>query len=325
MSFFRFGLVWALAVLALAPSAGAKRLRLKKPHPGVQVRMAPFTIPEAHERETCQYLRLPNKKAMDVQELRFRLSPGTHHFALWGYLGTDGNDDHFPKGFVDSPGCIGFGPSDSINKATLGGAPHGGDYRLRFPPGVALRIAPRQQVFLNAHYINGSLTDPMQPQIVFNVIPAKPGTVQHHAESITIGNYGITVPAHGTATLVSEWRAPIDLNVFQLTSHQHKRGTHVTIEPLGGGTPIFENTNWEAPAELWLSTPIRVPAGGGFRFTCEWRNDDDKVVHFGVTTDDEMCFMTGYYYRDDESQPLPAVPGCFAQDAGLLCQATTVH
>ena len=46
---------------------------------------------------------------------------------------------------------------------------------------------------------------------------------------------------------------------------------------------------------------------------------------FGVTTDDEMCFMTGYYYRDDESSPPPQAPSCFLQDRGLLCNATTVH
>jgi hypothetical protein len=70
---------------------------------------------------------------------------------------------------------------------------------------------------------------------------------------------------------------------------------------------------------------MRVRAGDGFRFTCEWKNDDDHPVHFGVTTDDEMCFVTGYYYRDDESHPLPALPRCFAQDEGLLCVAATVR
>jgi len=43
-----------------------------------------------------------------------------------------------------------------------------------------------------------------------------------------------------------------------------------------------------------------------------------------VTTNDEMCFMTGYYYRDDESVPPPSVPNCMLQTSGLLCSATTV-
>ena len=38
-----------------------------------------------------------------------------------------------------------------------------------------------------------------------------------------------------------------------------------------------------------------------------------------------MCFLTGYYYRDDESDTLPLLPRCFDQDEGLLCAATTVR
>jgi hypothetical protein len=116
--------------------------------------------------------------------------------------------------------------------------------------------------------------------------------------------------------------------VIELSSHQHKRGTRVTIERLEGAAnmgQIFETTNWETPTELWPPEPMRVRAGDGFRFTCEWKNDEDHPVRFGVTTDDEMCFMTGYYYRDDESKKLPALPRCFTQDEGLLCTAATVR
>ena len=87
---------------------------------------------------------------------------------------------------------------------------------------------------------------------------------------------------------------------------------------------IFENDDWNHPYEYWPAAPIRVEPGDGFRFTCEWKNDDDHPVRFGVTTNDEMCFMVGYYYRDDESVPPPPVPSCLLQMSGLLCSATTV-
>ena len=87
---------------------------------------------------------------------------------------------------------------------------------------------------------------------------------------------------------------------------------------------IFENDDWNHPYEYWPATPIRVEPGDGFRFTCEWKNDDDHPVRFGVTTNDEMFFMVGYYYRDDESVPPPPVPSCLLQTSGLLCSATTL-
>jgi hypothetical protein len=36
-----------------------------------------------------------------------------------------------------------------------------------------------------------------------------------------------------------------------------------------------------------------------------------------------MCFMTGFYYVDDESHPVPRGPGCLL-DRGILCPASTV-
>ena len=36
------------------------------------------------------------------------------------------------------------------------------------------------------------------------------------------------------------------------------------------------------------------------------------------TTEDEMCFVTGYFYPDDESVPVTG-PGCVPQGAGLEC------
>ena len=289
--------------------------------------MSPFVIAPSDEREVCEYRRLSNRKTIDAQQFEFSASPGTHHIAIWAYYGKERDPSNFPSKPTDTAGCNGFGPNDSYNKSTLAGSSRGGRYAVRFPDGIALRLAPHQPLLLNAHYKNGT-PDVMRPEILFNVTPAKRGTVRHHAESLTIGNYDITIPAHATGTLVSEWHAPIDLNVIELASHQHKRGTRFTIERLENGVDtgrIYETTNWETPSELWPTEPMRVRAGDGFRFTCEWKNDDDHLVHFGVTTDDEMCFLTGYYYRDDESGSLPAFPRCFPQDEGLLCAAATVR
>ena len=290
------------------------------------MRMGKFTIPAASEREVCEFRTLPNRKPIDVQEFEFEMTPGSHHFALWAYLGQDRNPADFPDAIVDAPGCIGVGPSDTFDRALLGGAPSPHEV-TRFPAGIALRLAPHQRVILNSHYINGSSTDPLTPQVVFNVSRARPRTVRHHAEQLTLGDYDIYIPPLGTASRTAEWIAPFAMNVIQLSSHEHKRGTRVTIHLLSGGQDagqIFENDDWNHPYEYWPAAPIRVEAGDGFRFTCEWKNDDDHPVRFGVTTNDEMCFMVGYYYRDDESVPPPRVPNCLLQTSGLLCFATTV-
>src|SRR5262245_28035214 len=97
-----------LALLTLAAHAGAApRLHLAKPKHGFQVRMGKFTIPPAHEREVCEFRSLPNRKPIDAQEFEFLMTPGSHHFALWEYLGQDRTPADFPTKIVDAPGCIG--------------------------------------------------------------------------------------------------------------------------------------------------------------------------------------------------------------------------
>ena len=316
-----------LAVLTLAAAAGAaSRVRLPKPRRGFQMRMGKFTVPAGHEREVCEFRTLPNRKPIDVQELEFKMSPGSHHFALWAYLGQDRAAADFPSTIVDSPGCIGVGPADTFNRALLGGAPSPHEV-TRFPRGIALRLDAHAPVILNSHYINGSLTDALTPSIVFNVTRARAGSVRHHAEQMTIGDLDIDIPALSTASRTAEWAVPYPMNVIQLSSHEHKRGTRVTIHLLSGGQDtgqIFENDDWREPYEYWPATPIHVAPGDVFRFTCEWKNDDDHPVTFGVTTDDEMCFMTGYYYRDDESVAPPHAPNCLLQESGLLCFSPSV-
>jgi hypothetical protein len=41
-----------------------------------------------------------------------------------------------------------------------------------------------------------------------------------------------------------------------------------------------------------------VPAGSGFRFTCEYNNTSDQQVTFGESANKEMCFFWAYYYPD---------------------------
>src|SRR5213078_3840226 len=135
---------------------------------------------------------------------------------------------------------------------TIGGAPSPHEV-TRFPPGIAVRLAPHQPVILNSHYINGSPTDPLTPQVVFNVTRARPGTIRHHAEQMTIGDYQISIPPLGTASLTGEWIAPFAMNVIQLSSHEHKRGTRVAIHLLSGGQDagqIFENDDWNHPLRV---------------------------------------------------------------------------
>jgi hypothetical protein len=327
-------IVVLLCSLAIAlPAAGAPKLR--KPKRGFQMRTTPVVIRPGEDKEWCEYRRLPNRKAMDAQGFELRMPEGAHHFVLWAYNGNVSDDAQFPAGPVEVPGCTGIGPGDSLIPVNLFGmqTPNG---RVRFPKGFAVRLRPHQQVWLNPHMKNFDTVD-LRSRVVFNITPARRGSVKHHAESFVVGNItGIDVPAGGRQTLVSEWAAPADLNLIQVSSHQHRFGTYVSTaleQPDGSFAQIVENVNWEHPTELWTHRDapwrdqdpqiIRLSRGQRIRFTCKWQNTGATPVRFGVETTDEMCFVTGYFYRDDETAPPISGPGCVTVPEGLMCPFAT--
>lgn len=307
-------------LLVLTAGADAKTY-LEKPGRGFQMRAGKFTVQPAEDLEVCEYRRLPNRKAMDISGFKLRMPPGAHHFVVWSYGGSVQDDSRFPQGPVESVGCSGVSPDEFIPQVMI--PIQSPNARFRFPKGIALSIEPHQQVWLNAHLKNADLA-PMEPDIRFNFYRAKRGKVRHHAQALIVGNMGaINIPAGGEQTITAEWTAPVDLKVIQLSTHQHRLGTYANIELVepDGVTPtnIYENRDWEHPHAYWPPEPIHLTKGRKIRITCTWHNTDDHVVRFGPETTDEMCFILGFYYRDDDDTEPVVGDGCLPAKRGLLC------
>ena len=99
------GLVVVLLGLPALGSAATFRAHLRRPRHGLQVRLSPITVAPGSEREVCQLVTLPNRKAMDASEITMAMPSGatytSHHFAIFLY------DDAAPLPPVR--GCFGGG------------------------------------------------------------------------------------------------------------------------------------------------------------------------------------------------------------------------
>jgi hypothetical protein len=318
--------MWVLRALVLiggilaSTSIVHAKTYLRKPAHGIQVRVGQYTIQPAEDLEVCQYTRLPNAKPVDVVGMELRMPAGAHHFAVWKYDGAIQDDGRFPQGPVPSVGCIGVAPDEIVPQILI--PIQSPNVKFRFPEGLALRLDPHQQILLNPHMKNIG-TDAFQPDIRFNFMTARKGSVKHYVDGLAIGNStDIRIPAGGDQTLTVEWTAPVNLNIALLATHQHRLGTYANIELVDpDGTPrlIYENDDWQHPQSLWPKKPIRLQAGRKLRFTCQWHNTDDHEVRFGPETTDEMCFIIGFYYRDKGDDALPIGSGCLPSKTGLLC------
>jgi copper type II ascorbate-dependent monooxygenase-like protein len=310
----------AIALTVLTAAAADARPYLRKPQRGFQVRAGAFTVHPGQDLEMCEYRRLPNRKAVDITGFQLRMPAGAHHFVVWAYGGDVQDDSQFPAEPVESVACAGVSPDEPIPQVLI--PIQTPNARFKFPPGIALRLAPHQQVWLNPHLKNFG-DAPMNPDIRFNFYKAKKGTVRHYAEGMIVGNAaGIHIPAGGEQTLTAEWTSPIDLTVIQMASHQHRLGTYANIELVnrdGSLNRIYENTDWEHPASFWPDPPIQLARGDKMRITCTWHNTDDHDVFFGPETTDEMCFILGFYYRNDGGTGPVTGTGCLPAKSGLLC------
>lgn len=311
-----------LAVLLLVPAAAPAtsiRAKLHRPRRGVQVRLAPVIVPAAQEREVCQAIELPNRDPIDVAVLEFATPGGrtylSHHFALF----VDDVDTMaaLPHGPVDSPGCAGVGGAFG---AILAGvqAPRA---RVRFPTGVGFTFKPHQVVLLNLHYVNGS-PKPLRVDGAVNLVAARPGSIVHHARAFQFGTARILVPPDDDGSAEARWTAPFPMNVVLLSTHSHKHTTSVDVDVVRSGEQgdqILETVDYRHPELKGFATPLRLESGDGFQWTCNYHNAGTVPLTFGITSNDEMCFTIGAFYLDDDTAPMPVVPGCYGGDIALTC------
>ena len=180
---------------------------------------------------------------------------------------------------------------------------------LVLPKGVAFSLDKDQMIRLELHYINTGQKD-VQVEATSTFHAVNPAEFQHEAGFLFVGNLDINIPPN------SEWKLgpsyfplPSDYEgskFFAITGHEHQYGTNVVInaaqsesEPTKD-TPVYDipNWQWDEPETKQFDPPFEIPKGGGFRYTCTWKNPTKATIGFGESANQEMCFFWAYYYPD---------------------------
>jgi hypothetical protein len=310
-----------LAVPATTSADILARARLRRPSHGFQVRLSPITVGAGEEREVCQLVELPNRKAMDVNRLTIAMpsSPtySSHHFAVFYFQGDD--PGKYRGQTLERAGCNGVGGQ---TVSPILAFVQRSKQRIRFPRRVGLRLGPQQALLLNSHWVNGG-AEKLTVDVAANLYAARRGSVRHHARSFQLGTFDIDVPAGQAGSATARWITPFPMNVVWLSTHSHKHTQSVVVDVLRGGALAVPDElttlAYAEPTVKGYPRPLRLEAGDGFHWTCNYMNTTDRRLTFGVTAEDEMCFTVGFFYPDDDAAPLPPVPGCFGRGGGLVC------
>jgi hypothetical protein len=301
------------------------------PGEGYQLRLPPFKIEPGTEREIYYATRITDENGDPVEgdifinRVEIFYPAGSHHFILYRFteeglangvpergitpgIGVN-SENAFRELDTDDPQVLGnFG----VDRLFVVGT-QTDDTLFQFPEGVGLRLPGDTVYDLNSHYINLLGAETLIGETYVNIYTIPEEEVQYEAFDIFVSNRQINVPP-GT-TRVSKMTQLVEdeldrgghdpgatLNVFLLTSHMHRHGELFEIFQGSTGDLLHRSVAYDdAPIDLF-NPVLRLDPDDSLKFQCTHNNyDTDKPLKFGLTSEDEMCIIFGYYYIPTES------------------------
>ena len=271
-----------------------------------RVEFGPITVPPGTEEVQCVIIPLGNDVPVKINEIENVLGNASHHYIIYTTPETVAQPEPHPCQSIQNLINPDTGQPLMITQKY--------EETLTLPEGVAFALPAGQMLRLELHYINAT-DQPTEVHVTSTFRSIAEAEYRYPADFLFVGNPDIEIPAGASATLGPSY-LPLsiefaDAKFFGFTGHQHHYGTNVYVtmaeSESGPETPVYDlpNFNWDEPETVFHDPPLSFPAGGGFRFTCEWTNTSGGTVRFGEGVDDEMCFFWAYYY------PATGIKTCF--------------
>lgn len=268
---------------------------------GLQMTIPTFDIKPNFEREI--FLRKAVGNGQDIYINRFEVSmrPSSHHFVAYSFRNN---------ALIPPPDVVRDlrNEDNSLNPITtlymsnhvylLGSPTPYTNYT--FPDGMALKIPAGMTLDLNAHYVNKT-ADVIKGEVQLNLYTTTLLPTTKLVQTIDFGNTAISLPAGQRTVLTKSFTFNKPVKILTLTSHNHKLGEKFVIRINGGsrnGEIIYTSTDWEHPETITYKTPIALKKGEGLTSEITYNNTTSRTVTFGLTSEDEMGIIFGYYYED---------------------------
>ena len=269
---------------------------------GVQIRVDPFEVQPNFERELFVYRSLDNAQPIYVTRTETRMRSNSHHMVLYDFQANTPAAVIPAKGLArdirNADGSLNFlNLLPMAYHVFVGGSmsPNGG---YAFPAGVALRLPANAALDFDVHYVNTSAS-PIMGEAYANLHTVDSSQVQQVAYTLNLSNTSLQLPAMQRTTQMKTFVFSKTTNVLALTSHMHRLGERFVIRVAGGprdGEVVYESTDWEHPRMVTYDSPIIRQPGEGLTSVITYNNTTNRAVSFGLTSQDEMGIIFGYYY-----------------------------
>ena len=268
---------------------------------GIQLRIAPFDIQPKFERELFTRQMVGNAQDMYVNRYAIKMRSGSHHFIAYDFrnksLLPNLNDIRDIRNLDNSTNFLTV--LSMSNHVFLAGAQQQ-QQEYTFPEGMALLIPAGASLDLNSHYVNK--TDAvMKGEAQINFYTVAKSNELRVVQSLDLGNTNLPITANSRVTITKSFTFNRPRKVLTITSHMHKLGEKFVIKINGGprnGEVVYTSTDWEHPDMVTFKTPLDFQKGEGLTSEITYNNTTNKAVRFGLTSEDEMGIIFGYYYEE---------------------------
>jgi Copper type II ascorbate-dependent monooxygenase, C-terminal domain len=268
---------------------------------GFQLKVDKFEVAPNFERELFIRRNIGNTTDIYVNRIKLQSRQNSHHMVLYDFRSRTGlptldqiRDLRNPDNGLNIITAL-----QASNHVFLGGGTQANQEYV-FPEGTALLLPANYSIDLNPHYFNKT-NNVLYGENVVNLYTTDKSKVKYVVKTIDFNNTNFTVFPNAKTVITKDFTFSTNVKIVSLTSHTHKFGEKYVIKILGGarnGEVVYENLDWEHPAVINFTTPIALKKGEGLTSVVTYNNTSSQKLAFGLTSDDEMNIIFGYYYEE---------------------------
>ncbi len=269
---------------------------------GYQMRIEPFDVAPNFERELFVRKLVGNTQDVYVSRIVTKMRGNSHHFVAYDFQNKGALPTlDYVRDLRNADNSLNLLTALSMSNHIFEAGTQSPSSDYTFPEGTALLIPAGASLDLNSHYVNKT-SSTIKGEVYMNLYTTDKSKVTQVVKTFNLANNSLSIPANGKVTLSKTFIMPKTVKILSLTSHTHKLGEKFVIKIKGGtrdGEVVYTSTTWEHPEMTTYKVPIVLSKGEALVSEITYTNTTSKAVSFGLTSEDEMGIIFGYYYEEN--------------------------
>lgn len=266
---------------------------------GFQLTTGQFDVKSNFERELFIRRDVGNTTETYVNRIQIKMRPNSHHLVVYGFTSNVLPTANTIRDLRNPDNTLNLLTFLSMQNHVFVAGSQSPTYDYTFPEGAALQVPANTSLDLNSHYVNKT-TSTLPGEAHVNLYTVDASKVKLVVKTLNLANQEQRLQPNVRVTVSKSFIFAKARTILALTSHTHKLGEKFLIKIKGGsrdGEIVYTSTDWEHPDMITFATPIKLNAGEGLTSEITYNNTTSKVVTFGLTSEDEMGIIFGYYYE----------------------------